>query len=79
MRRLIAAFAVQEPEFVEPSETTVGIVGIVGIVEFVEFADFLQADPSVLEIPVLRAGPERPMNPKRLALLPAERSQQQFP
>lgn len=63
MRRLIAAFAVQEPEFVEPSETTVGIVGIV---EFVEFADFLQADPSVLEIPVLRAGPERPMNPKRL-------------
>ncbi len=76
MRRLIAAFAVQEPEFVEPSETTVGIVGIV---EFVEFADFLQADPSVLEIPVLRAGPERPMNPKRLALLPAERSQQQFP
>lgn len=73
MRRLIAAFAVQEPEFVEPSETTVGIV------EFVEFADLLQADPSVLEIPVLRAGPERPMNPKRLALLPAERSQQQFP
>ena len=76
MRRLIAAFAVQEPEFVEPSETTVGIVGIV---EFVEFADFLQADPSVLEIPVLRAGPERPMNPKRLLLCPAERSQQQFP
>lgn len=72
MRRLIAAFAVQEPEFADPSET-------VGIVEFVGFADFLQADPSVLETPVLRADPERLMNPKRRALLLAERSQQQFP